>query len=368
MSDGTVFLPVATLKNFIFDVLLGVGVPKDDASICTDVLIASDIKGIDSHGIGRLKMYYDRIRAGQQTPCTEIEITKETETTATVDGHHGMGQVVGVKSMRMAIEKARKYGLGAVAVRNSTHYGIAGYYPEMAVKENMAGLTVTNARPSTAPTYGVEPMLGTNPLTFGCPTDENCPFIIDCATSITQRGKIELYDRAEKPTPKGVAIDSQGEPHTDTKKLLKDLIDGTAALLPMGGATEELGGHKGYGWSTMVEILSAAFQNGSYMKDLLGLDADGKPRPYCLGHFFLAINIESFVPVAVFKQIAGNICRELKTSKKVPGQSRIYTAGEKEFESEIKRMSEGIPINKNLQKNILTMRNELDLQKYAFSF
>ena len=176
-------------------------------------------------------------------------------------------------------------------MRNSTHYGIAGYYVLMATKENMMGLTVTNARPSIAPTFGVEPMLGTNPVTFGAPSDMEFPFVIDCATSISQRGKIEYLDRAEKPTPEGWAIDQEGKPHTETKQLLKDLVARTAALLPLGGAGETLGGHKGYGYGTMVEILSASLQGGSYMKDLLGFDEHGKRVPYKLGHFFLAMNI-----------------------------------------------------------------------------
>ncbi len=368
MSENVIFVPVDTIKSFIGDVLTGLGVPSEDAKICQDVLIASDLKGIDSHGVGRLKMYYDRIKDGIQQPVTNYEIVKETETTAVVDGHHGMGHVVSVKAMQMAIDKAKKHGLGAVAVRNSTHYGIAGYYPEMAIENDMIGLTFTNARPSVAPTFGVEPMLGTNPLTFGCPTDEDCPFVIDCATSISQRGKIELYDRAEKDTPEGVAIDDKGNPHTDTKKLLKDLVAGTAALLPIGGASEELGSHKGYGWSVMTEILCAALQDGSYMKSLLGFDEDGKRVPYKLGHFFMAINIENFIPVDRFKKIAGNICRELRASKKASGQTRIYTAGEKEFEAEKIRLKDGIPINKNLQKNLLIMRDELKLLQYDFPF
>lgn len=361
-------LPVSLVKEFMNDVLVGMGVPKEDALICRDILIASDLKGIDSHGIGRLKMYYDRIKLGVQKPVTELEIVKDTETTAVVDGHHGMGHVVGFRSMRMAIDKAKKFGLGAVAVRNSTHYGIAGYYPEMAVKENMAGLTFTNARPSIAPTFGVEPLLGTNPLTFGAPTDEPFPFMIDCATSITQRGKLELYDRQEKDTPAGLAIDNLGQSFTDTKKLLSALTKGDAALLPMGGESELYGGHKGYGWAVMVEILCAALQDGSYLKGLLGEDESGKPAPYKLGHFFLAIDIEHFIPISIFKKIAGNIVRTLRNSQKVPGAERIYTAGEKEYESERARRKDGIPINKNLRKNLVTMRDELGLAKYKSSF
>ncbi|MGA1868581.1 MAG: Ldh family oxidoreductase [bacterium] len=366
--EEVVFLPVHTVKSFMKDVFIGLGVPDDDADICTDVLITSDLRGIDSHGIGRLKMYYDRIREGVQQPVTTIKIVKETETTCVMDGHNGMGHVIGYRAMEAAITKAKKYGLGSTAVRNSTHYGIAGYYSLMAIQQGMCGLTVTNARPSIAPTFAVDPMLGTNPLTFGAPTDETFPFLIDCATSITQRGKIEFYERANKATPAGMAIDREGNFHTDTQKLLKDLVTGDAALLPLGGMGELFGGHKGYGWATMVEILSSALQEGSYLKGLLGYDEQGTRQPYKLGHFFLALNIEHFLPLEKFKHIAGNIMRALRSSRKAPGEARIYTAGEKEYEMEKIRQKEGIPLNKNLQKNILTMKRELHLNHYTFPF
>lgn len=186
---------------------------------------------------------------------------------AVVDGHDGMGMVVGHKAMTMAVEKAKKYGMGMVAARNSTHYGIAGYFASMAVKENMIGITGTNARPSIAPTFGVENMLGTNPLTFGIPTDEEFPFVLDCATSITQRGKIEYFAREGKDTPAGMVIGHDGKPMTDSAAILDALVKETAALAPLGGMGEELAGYKGYGYATVVEILSAALQAGSYMKN-----------------------------------------------------------------------------------------------------
>jgi len=364
MSESIIFIEVERLKKIMKDVFVGIGVPSGDADICVEVLIASDLRGIDSHGVGRLKMYYDRIKAGVQHPVTNFQIVKETETTATIDGNHGMGQVIGYKSMQLAIDKAKRYGMGSVAVRNSTHYGIAGYYPLMAIQAGMIGITVTNARPSIAPTFGVEPLLGTNPLTFGAPTDEPFPFLIDCATSISQRGKIEVLARDEQPTPAGWAIDKKGQPHTDTKKLLDDLITGDAALLPVGGAGELFGGHKGYSWAVMVEILSAALQEGAFMDQLTGFDANGKTVPYQLGHFFLAINIENFIILPLFKKIAGNICRRLRQSPLADGSDRIYTAGEKEYEIEQQRTKEGIPVNKNLQKNLTVMIKELKLSAY----
>lgn len=367
MSHDIVYIDAKTLRNFMFDVFVKIGVPHKDADICADVLITSDLWGIESHGIQRLKMYYDRIKEGKQLPTTKITIVKDSPTTALVDGGNGMGQVVAHHSMQIAIKKAKKYGTGAVAVRNSNHFGIAGYYVMMATKKGMVGMAVTNTRPAVAPTFGVEPLLGTNPLTFGCPTDEPFPFIIDCATSITQRGKIEVLDRLGEPTPEGLVIDSNGEPLTDTKAILKGLIAGTAAFLPLGGAGETLGGHKGYGYSTLVEILSAAFGGGPYLRGLSAGDRD-KKIPYGLGHFFLAIDVSSFTPLDEFKRIAGDILRELRSSKKAPGCMRIYTAGEKEYEKQEERIKRGIPIIPSIQKDILTMREELDLNQYQFNF
>lgn len=208
------------LENFMRDSLLGIGIPKEDADIITDVLIESDKRGIDSHGIGRLKpIYIDRIDKGIMNPITNIEIVKDEKATAVLDGHNGMGHVVGHKAMSMAIEKAKEYGIGMTVVRNSNHYGIAGYYSTMATDQNMIGITGTNARPSIAPTNGVENMLGTNPLTIGLPTDEEFPFVLDCATSVSQRGKIEVYGRAGKELPPGWVINHEGKTVTDTQKV-----------------------------------------------------------------------------------------------------------------------------------------------------
>lgn len=361
------YIDPKTLENFMRDVFIGLGVPKDDASIIADVLITSDLRGIDSHGVQRCKMYYDRIKAGIYNVKTEIKVIKDGPTTAVIDGGCGMGHVIGYKAMKMAIEKAKKYGLGAVAVRNSTHFGIAGYYSLMAIKEGMIGWAVTNARPSIPPTFGVEPMLGTNPLTAGVPTDEKFPFLIDCATSIIQRGKVEVYDRINKPLPDNVVINDKGEVETDPAKVLKGLGNDTAALLPLGGKGEETAGYKGYGYATLVELLSSALQDGIYLKDTIGIVEKGQKR-LKVGHFFLAINIENFIPLNNFKNIAGNIMRGLRNSKKAPGEKRIYTAGEKEYEAELKRKKTGIPIYKDLQKDIKIMQKELGLNQYKFNF
>jgi LDH2 family malate/lactate/ureidoglycolate dehydrogenase len=268
----------------------------------------------------------------------------------------------------MAIDKAKHVGLGMVVVRNSTHYGIAGYYALMAVEAGMIGITGTNARPSIAPTFGVENMLGTNPLTFGMPTDEEFPFVIDCATSITQRGKIEVYDRIGKTLPEGWVIGADGQPKTDAHQVLIDLVKGTAALAPLGGIGEDLAGYKGYGYATVVEILSAALQGGAFLKGLLGFSPEGKTQPYHLGHFFMAINIEAFTEPENFKKSSGDILRALRASKKAPGQKRIYTAGEKEHLAWLERKDKGVPVNEPLQKDIRALVKELNLTGYKFPF
>ena len=366
-SDEIVYIDVETLKDFIKDVFIKLEVPEDHAEIIADVLITSDLRGIDSHGIQRCKMYYDRIRDGIYNPKTEIEVINDNMSTAVIDGKYGMGHVIAYKAMKLAIEKARKYGLGAVAVRNSTHFGIAGYYSLMAIKEGMIGFVTTNTRPAVPPTFGIEPMLGTNPLTYGAPSDENFPFLLDCATSIIQRGKVEVYNRLQKPLPNGVIISNNGNSKTDPGVVLNKLVNRSAALLPLGGKDEETSGHKGYGYATFAEILSSALQDGLYLKDTAGIIENGQKR-LKVGHFFLVINIQNFIPLDRFKEITGNIMRELRSSKKAPGKEKIYTAGEKEYNAEVERRENGIPINKSLQEDIKIMQQELGLNKYSFPF
>ena len=367
-SKDIVWVDFDSLENFVVDVFKGVGVPEEDARICAGVLITADKRGIDSHGIARLKpIYYDRIKTGIQSPKTNIEIVRDGPTTAVIDGHNGMGMVISKKSMALAIEKAKKMGLGMVTVRNSTHYGIAGYYVLMAIEAGMIGISGTNARPSIAPTFGVENMLGTNPLTYGAPSDEEFPFVLDCATSIAQRGKIEVYDRAGKNIPPGWVIGEGGKTRTDSHQILQDLKVGKAALVPLGGIGEETAGYKGYGYAAVVEILSAALQNGKYLKMLSGVE-DGQSVPINLGHFFIAINISAFTDLNSFKKITGDILRSLRSSKKAPEAERIYTAGEKEYLAWLERKDKGAPINKNLQQQIITLKEELGLTQHKFPF
>ena len=363
------FISWQLADDFMTAVFEKMGVPTEDARLCADVLLESDRRGIESHGCNRFKpIYIDRIKSGILNPVTKIDILKETPTTAVLDANDGMGMVASKKAMDMCIEKAHKYGLGMVAVRNSSHYGIAGYWTGLAAKENMIGISGTNARPSVAPTFGVENMLGTNPLTFSMPTDEPFPFTLDCATSVIQNGKIEYYARINHDTPKGLVISREGEELTDSAEILKKIRSQQAALAPLGGFGETTGGYKGYGYSTVVEILSAALQSGLFLKALDGKDEEGKIRPYHLGHFFIAIDTEAFMGAEAFKKTCGDILRDLRGSEKAPGQERIYTAGEKEYDVWMYRKDKGVPVTEAVQKEFIGLRDEFGLTQFKFPF
>ena len=359
----------STITNFVIDAFVGYGVPREDAEICADVLLESDKRGIESHGCNRFKpIYLDRIKAGIQNPVTNVTVVKETETTAVLDGNHGMGQVIGYKAMSMAIEKAKKYGMGMVVVRNSCHYGIAGYYTSMATKAGCIGMTGTNARPTVAPTFGVKGAFGTNPLTLGVPTDEAFDFNFDAASSTYQNGKLEYYSRIGKDAPAGALVRADGEAYEGTAdEALKAMARGEAALCTLGGPGEEGCGYKGYGFAMFVELLSAVLQDGHYGQYLTGKDEDGNKRPFALGHFFIAIDTDHFLGEELCRKKAGDIIREVRSTKKAPGAERIYSAGEKEHEIRLARHA-GVPINESVQKEFIAIRDELGLAQYKFPF
>ena len=359
------------LSDFITDAFECAGVPREDAVICTDVLLEADRRGIVSHGVNRFKpIYLDRIKDGIQNPVTNFEIIRETPTTAVIDGHDGMGQVIGYRATKLGIEKAKKYGMSTIAVRKSCHYGIAGYYVSMATEAGLIGITGTNARPAIAPAQGSEAMMGTNPLTFGLPTDEPFPFLLDCATSIVQRATIEAYARRGEPTPPGTVIASDGSEMTDSAEILKALLEGRAALCPIGSSNgNHSSAYKGYGYATVVEILSAALQQGSYMKMLSGIGPNGEKVPHHLGHFFIFIDPEAFMGLDAFKKTAGDILRALRSSRLAPGFDRIYTAGEKEYLSWQRQKDTGLVIDdRSIQRELMEVRDNFGLTKYRFPF
>jgi LDH2 family malate/lactate/ureidoglycolate dehydrogenase len=362
MSEDVTWWAFDEVEEFMKAGFVAVGVPEDEAAQCANVLISADKRGVDSHGVGRFKpIYLDRIWQGILNPKTKFEVVKETPTTAVIDGHNGMGLSIAPRAMEMAIEKAEKFGLGMTVVRNSTHYGAAFYYPRMAIQHGMVGMTTTNARPSIAPTWGVEPMLGTNPLTWGMPSDEDFPFMFDCATAVTQRGKIELYDRMGKDLPDGWVIGQDGHYRHDTHQVLIDLTQDKAALTPLGGLGEDLSGYKGYGFATVVELLSSALSQANFMKALVGIDKNGKPQSIELGHSFLAIKIDSFCDLEDFKHHVGEVSRQLRASRKAPGAERIWTPGEKEHYTWLYRKDKGVPFNEPLKAAFRAVKERCNL-------
>lgn len=367
-KETTGYLPWHIAYEFLKDAYIALGVPEGDAAICTEIMLESDKRGIKSHGINRFRpIYLERIYAGIQNPVTKIEVVSSGPTTAVIDGNNGMGMVISYRAMELAIEKAKSYGIGMVAVRNSTHYGIAGYYTEMAAKAGMIGISGSNTRPSVAPTGGVDNLLGTNPISVAFPTDEEFPFIFDCATSMIPRGKVEYYARTGLKLPEGAVIDREGNEIKNAAWANEAFEKDDAALTPLGGLDTNTGGHKGYGLSTVVEVLSAALQDGPYLRQLNGLDSSGTKKKNSFGHFFIAINPGAFTGIDVFKSIAGNIMRELRSSTKAAGKDRIYTAGEIEHEKRKDLMNKGLPMNKALEQDFIDLRDILGL-KLQFDF
>ena len=354
MTQDPIRVPYDVVEEFIL------GVPDPDASVCASHIVDADRRGISSHGVNRMRpFYYERLKKGLQRPVTEMEVVRESPATAVVDGNFGMGHVIAKRSMGMAIDKAQEFGMGMVAVRNSTHFGFAGYYTKMAADEEMIGICGTNARPSVAPTFGTEGMMGTNPLSYAFPTDEDFPFVLDCATPITQRGKIEYLAREGKKVPSGLIIGKDGNYRTDTEGILRDLPSGEAAFLPLGGRGEEPGGYKGYGYCAVVEVLSSALQAGPFLKSVTGVN---------VGHFFMAADISAFRDPEEFKRDAGEIMRRMRGSRKEPGRERIFTAGEKEHIHYRRTRDLGVELNQSILEDMRVMRDSLNIDGFDSFF
>ncbi|RKZ26188.1 malate dehydrogenase, partial [bacterium] len=351
-------IKVDTLKGFVKDVFVKLGVPEEDAGITADVLVASDRRGIPSHGVARLKRYVDGIKKGIMKPKAEIKIIKETPTTLLVSGGDGLGQPVSYRTMKLVIEKAKKNNVAFAAVRNSNHYGIAGYYAMMALKENLIGISMTNSAPLVVPTHGKDAVIGTNPISIAVPAGEEKPFVLDMATSTVPRGKLEVYNRRGKKIPLVWATDENGIPTDDPGRVLENLLERKGGgLLPLGGAEEETGGHKGYGLSVAVDILSGVLSGGAYGPLLYG--KKGEPPNVC--HFFGAINIEAFIPLDEFKKLMDDYIRILKGSTLAKGKTRIWIHGEKEFEAEEKYREE-VEIEEKVVETMREIGKELGVE------
>jgi len=328
------------LRRFCEQVLTKLGVPPEDARITTDVLVVADLRGVDSHGVARLGRYVTGLKEGFMKPTDQSRVIRETKATALVDGGQSLGQVVGKRAMDLAIKKARDTAVGVVAVRNSNHYGIAGYYALMAIVHNLIGVSATNAGPLVVPTFGRTSVLGTNPISLAAPAMREKAFVLDMSTSTVPRGKVEVYNRLGNPIPHGWAVDETGRNSTDPKRVLHALANRLGGgLLPLGGEGEELGGHKGYGLALMVDVLSGVLSGAA-----TGLQVYADEKRPNVGHFFMALDPAAFRPLDEFRRDMDRLTRELKDSPKAEGQDRIYVHGEKSFARTEKHRNEGIPL------------------------
>ncbi len=348
---------VDALRKFTQDVFIKLGVPTEDAEITANVLLSANKRGINSHGVARLKRYVGYIQNSKMNPKTELKVLKETPVSLLISAGNGIGQVAGYKTMNMVIDKAKKSGLAFANVKDSNHFGIAGYYSMMALKHNLVGISLTNSAPLVLPTFGKQAVIGTNPLSFAFPTKSEKPFVIDMATSTVPRGKLEVYNRMNKPIPDAWATDEKGSPTTDSSKVLDNMLNRKGGgLLPLGGATEEMGGHKGYGLSAVVDVLSGVLSGGSFGSLIY---SNKQAAGVC--HFLGAIDPDIFITKDEFKNNMDNFIKILRDSEKAEGKDRIYIHGEKEFENEDKNR-ETVPIFHKVLENLKEIGNEVGVE------
>lgn len=354
-SKNAVVFPYETLKKLCMDAFQKFGFSEADANVIQDVLLTSDLYGIQSHGMQRMVRYHKGIKSGLIKIDAKPEVVFETPTTAVIDAHDGMGQVVGHKAMEMAIAKAKKSGVGIVSVRNSNHYGIAGYYAQMAAKEGMIGFSCTNSEAIMVPTYARKAMLGSDPQAWACPADPY-PFFFDCSTTVVTRGKLEMYNKMGKATPDGWAVNKDGVPSTNAGEVLGNIANHEGGgILPLGGATEELGSHKGYGNGMVVELFSAILSMGATSNKCM---VDGRSN---ICHSFMAIDLNAFGDGQAIKNHFSQYLKELREAPKAAGQERIYTHGEKEVESVKHILETGVPILEGTMVEVKDLCDDLGL-------
>jgi LDH2 family malate/lactate/ureidoglycolate dehydrogenase len=320
------------LTRFVKTCFEKLGVPPDDAQIAADVLVAADLRGVDTHGTIRFNpssWYVKWLRDREMNPQPNIRSVSDSSSAALLDGDRGIGMVIGHRAMELAIDKAKRTGVGIVGVRNSRHFGMCAYYAMRALPHDMIGIAMTNASRLVVPTFGSQARFGTNPICLAAPALQELPFVLDMATTTAAAGKLELALRLQKSIPAGWALDENSEVTHDPRVAQK-----ARRLLPLGG-TREGGSHKGYGLAILVEILC-----GVLTGTMTALNSNQDPR----GHFFGAIRIDAFRPPLEFKRDLDRLIRELKSTPPEQGHDRVYVAGEIEFETAKERTVKGIPL------------------------
>jgi LDH2 family malate/lactate/ureidoglycolate dehydrogenase len=329
-----------TVEEIVKRSLIKAGCSTKKADVVADNLIEADLRGISSHGIARLQRYLDHIQQGLIDPKSEPRVVHQTGISAVVDGQNGIGQYVAKFATDIAIEKAEENGMAIVVVRNSNHYGIAGYYAEMIMRHGMIGLSSTNTAPLAVPTFGRDALLGTNPIAIAFPADTSEPYMIDMATSVVPRGKLEVYSRNKRPIPRGWCVDETGRATEDPARVLENLKRGAGGgILALGGEGEEFGGHKGYGLAMLVELITAGLSVGRYSGDTYK-GAGG------ICHLFGAIRLDLFGdPKEISKSLTA-ILMKVKDSERAEGAGEIFLHNEKEHRARKANLRKGTPVDK----------------------
>lgn len=351
------------LRSFTERVFLTMGCRVTDAHLAADVLLKSDLRGIDSHGVARLSGYVRLWEKKRINAQPNIKVVHETATTATVDGDGGLGLVVAPFAMKLAIEKAEIYGSGWVAVKNSNHFGIAGYHALMAVEKDMIGISMTNASPLVAPTYSNERLLGTNPMCYAFPAGKYPPVIVDMATAAAANGKLEIAQRANQPIPEGWVQDKNGNASTNPHELKSG-----GSLLPL-GSDKDHGSHKGYGLGATVDILSAVLSGANYgpwvPPFVAFLEPPTDPVGEGIGHFFGAMRVDGFRPAADFKSHLDHWIERFKSAGTIDPQKKVIIPGEPEYAAEKERKENGIPLVDAVVKDLNELAEKLQIPKLS---
>lgn len=353
-------LTYSQLWQFAYTVFKKINCPEDQARLATDVLLSADLRGIDSHGIARLSGYVRLWEVNRVNSTPIIKIVHETPSTAVVDGDSGLGLVIAPRAMEIAIQKANQVGTGWVAVKNSNHFGIAGYHSMMALKHDMIGMAMTNASPLVAPTFSVERLLGTNPICIAIPAGEQPAFVADFATTTAANGKLEILQRKNQDAPEGWIQKKDGSVSTNPN----ELKDG-GALLPLGGDREH-GSHKGFCLGAWVDIFSAVLSGANYgpwvppFVSFLAPPAD--PVGDGIGHFFGAMRVDAFRPADEFKKHMDNWIARFRSAKTVEGQSHLIIPGDPERESESERLKNGITLNPKVVEDLKDLSSKLNIE------
>ncbi len=346
MAEEPIVVTARRLTDFIVSVLEALKMSPKNAALTANLMVRTDLRGVDSHGIGMLPKYVEWTRAGFIHPWAEPVVARDDLATALLDGQKGLGHPASVMAMELAIGKAATYGISMVAVRNSNHFGACANYSMMALERGMIGLAFTNSPfVAVVPTFAKTPMMGTNPLSLAAPAGSHAPFVLDMATSTVAVGKLTIASRWNTPIPPGWGLDETGAPTTEPRAVLASRL-----LSPVGGS-RELGGHKGYGLGVLVDILSGVLSGGVY-GNLLDRAGMREKQHSNTGHCFAAIDIKRFRPVEEFQAAMDDMLGALNATPRADGQERVYTAGEPEAETEVHRRRHGIPMAPALVKQV----------------